>query len=111
MPTAPFAWPAPRLTPREAQLLVFFLNHPDRVYTRRELLAHVWGIAQPVRTRTVDVHLANLRRKLAMPDNFAVRYRRGYLYTPCTPAQEAFLRALAAETLRAAPEHDTITII
>jgi DNA-binding response OmpR family regulator len=55
------------LTPREFDLLSFFARHPGRVLTREELLRKVWGYDYLGETRTVDVHVRRLRRKLGEP--------------------------------------------
>jgi DNA-binding winged helix-turn-helix (wHTH) protein len=52
------------LTFQEFELLDFLASHPGRVFSRRQLLAHVWGREQEHGTRTVDVHVHRLRRKL-----------------------------------------------
>src|SRR5215475_4060247 len=52
------------LTPTEFDLLAHLMNRPGRVYTREELLASVWGYAAHAGTRTVDVHVAQVRAKL-----------------------------------------------
>jgi len=52
------------LTPREFDLLAFFARHPGRVLSRDELLRKVWGYNYVGETRTVDVHVRRLRRKL-----------------------------------------------
>ncbi len=52
------------LTAREFDLLWFLARHAGRVFTREELLDGVWGYDFPGGTRTVDVHMGNLRRKL-----------------------------------------------
>lgn len=52
------------LTPTEFELLAHLCNRPGRVFTREELLASVWGYASHAGTRTVDVHVAQLRAKL-----------------------------------------------
>lgn len=49
------------IAPREYHLLLFFLRHPDRVFTREQLLARVWGHDVSVGARTVDVHVRRLR--------------------------------------------------
>jgi DNA-binding response OmpR family regulator len=56
------------LTGKEFDLLAFFLGNRDAVLTRELLLDRVWGLAYPGGTRTVDVHVASLRRKLARPE-------------------------------------------
>jgi DNA-binding response OmpR family regulator len=71
------------LTGKEAQLLRYFLTHPNRVVTRTELLANVWGSSSN-ETRTVDVHVAGLRAKLeqdsARPQLFVTVHGKGYLF-------------------------------
>jgi len=49
------------LAPTELKLLRFFITHPGRVYTRNQLLDHVWGNESFVEPRTVDVHVSRLR--------------------------------------------------
>ncbi|MCI0432252.1 MAG: response regulator transcription factor [Gemmatimonadetes bacterium] len=53
------------LTPREFQLLEFFLLRPETVIRRTELLEKVWDMSFDPMTNVVDVHIGNLRRKLA----------------------------------------------
>lgn len=50
--------------PTEFKLLHFFMTHPDRVYSREQLLDHVWGTNVYVEDRTVDVHIRRLRKAL-----------------------------------------------
>lgn len=50
--------------PTEYRLLEFFLTHQERVYTRAQLLDHVWGGNVYVEERTVDVHIRRLRKAL-----------------------------------------------
>jgi DNA-binding response OmpR family regulator len=57
-----------KLTAREFDLLAALLAHPGVVLSRDRLLELVWGGAYPGGTRTVDVHVAQLRRKLGRPD-------------------------------------------
>lgn len=52
------------LTPKGYDLLVYLLAHHDRVVTREELLDNVWNYREGVETRTLDTHVAELRRKL-----------------------------------------------
>ena len=52
------------LGPTEYRLLKFFLQNPDRVYSRGQLLDHVWGQNIYVEERTVDVHIRRLRKAL-----------------------------------------------
>jgi len=50
--------------PTEYRLLHFFITHPERVYSRAQLLDHVWGGSVYVEERTVDVHIRRLRKTL-----------------------------------------------
>lgn len=52
------------LAPREYELLLFLLNNQNRVFSRRQLLVHVWGRDAIVGPRTVDVHIRRLRNVL-----------------------------------------------
>jgi len=52
------------LGPTEFRLLHFFMTHPDRVYSRAQLLDRVWGDHVFVEERTVDVHIRRLRKAL-----------------------------------------------
>jgi two-component system phosphate regulon response regulator PhoB len=52
------------LGPTEYRLLSFFMTHPERVYTRSQLLDRVWGGNVYVEERTVDVHIRRLRKAL-----------------------------------------------
>jgi two-component system phosphate regulon response regulator PhoB len=53
------------LGPTEFRMLKFFMTHQDRVYSRSQLLDHVWGGGVYVEERTVDVHVLRLRKALA----------------------------------------------
>ncbi len=53
------------LGPTEFRLLRFFMTHPERVYSRAQLLDRVWGGDVYVEERTVDVHIRRLRKALA----------------------------------------------
>jgi len=52
------------LRPKEYALLLFLASNPGRVFTRKELLSRVWGENMFVTTRTVDVHVSWLRKRL-----------------------------------------------
>ena len=72
------------LTSTEFDLLAFLTQRPGRVFTREELLGSVWGYAAHAGTRTVDVHVAQVRSKLADADPRArdvIRTVRGVGYT------------------------------
>jgi len=66
------------LTSKEFDLLAILLGNPNTALTRELLLDRVWGISFPGGTRTVDVHVASLRKKLGRPD--LVRTVRGVGY-------------------------------
>jgi two-component system phosphate regulon response regulator PhoB len=53
-----------QIGPTEYRLLHFFMTHPERVYSRGQLLDHVWGGNVYVEERTVDVHIRRLRKTL-----------------------------------------------
>jgi two-component system, OmpR family, phosphate regulon response regulator PhoB len=52
------------LGPTEFRLLLFFMSHPERVYSRAQLLDDVWGDHVFIEERTVDVHIRRLRAAL-----------------------------------------------
>ncbi len=54
-----------RLGPTEYRLLEFFMSHPERAYSREQLLDQVWGGNVYVEDRTIDVHIRRLRKALA----------------------------------------------
>ncbi|MEN8261791.1 MAG: phosphate regulon transcriptional regulator PhoB [Pseudomonadota bacterium] len=53
------------LSPTEFRLMKFFMSHPDKVYSRSQLLDQVWGRSVYIEERTVDVHIRRLRKVLA----------------------------------------------
>lgn len=67
------------LGPTEFKLLRFFMSHPERAYTRAQLLDQVWGGNVYVEERTVDVHIRRLRRALKL-ENASKDYGR-YIQT------------------------------
>ncbi len=50
--------------PTEYRLLQFFMSHPERVYSRAQLLDHVWGGSVYIEERSVDAHIRRLRKAL-----------------------------------------------
>jgi two-component system phosphate regulon response regulator PhoB len=56
------------LGPTEYRMLAFFMTHPERVYTREQLLDRVWGGNVYVEERTIDVHIRRLRKALEESD-------------------------------------------
>jgi len=78
-----------QMGPTEYRLLEFFLTHQERVYSRSQLLDHVWGGNVYVEERTVDVHIRRLRKALQLNnhDRFVQTVRgAGYRFsTQVTP--------------------------
>lgn len=66
--------------PTEFRLLQFFMTHPERAYTRSQLLDHVWGGNVYVEERTVDVHIRRLRLALGTQHEHLVQTVRGTGY-------------------------------
>ncbi|HKL62877.1 MAG TPA: phosphate regulon transcriptional regulator PhoB [Woeseiaceae bacterium] len=64
-----------QLGPTEYRLLKFLMTHPERVYSRGQLLDRVWGANVYVEERTVDVHIRRLRKALS------TRNAEGYIQT------------------------------
>ena len=52
------------MPPKELELLYFLASHPNQVFTREQLLDHIWGYEYIGDTRTVDVHVKRLREKI-----------------------------------------------
>lgn len=78
------------LTPREFRLLEILITHPGRTHSRTELLQQAWEPDARPTPRTVDVHIANLRRKLGDEERKALIATvggEGYRWTQ--PAEEA----------------------
>ncbi|TDC20888.1 winged helix family transcriptional regulator [Streptomyces sp. 8K308] len=73
-----------RLTYLEFELLAHLAGHPHRVYTREQLVTSIWGYGPVGDQRTVDVHVARLRRKLgaAHRERIVTVRRVGYKYVP-----------------------------
>lgn len=71
------------LTTKEFDLLATLLENPGIVVSRDQLLDRVWGMTYPGGTRTVDVHVAQLRRKLGRPE--LIRTVRGAGYKTVRP--------------------------
>ena len=70
------------LTAKEFDLLAFFMANAGLVVSRDVLLDRVWGQEYPSGTRTVDVHVAQLRRKLGRPDLIRTLRGTGYKAMP-----------------------------
>lgn len=74
------------LTPREYDLLLALVRQPGVALSRVALLRDVWGHAADVLTRTVDIHIGELRKKLeddpASPRHFVTVWKIGYRFDP-----------------------------
>lgn len=74
------------LTPKEYDLLVALMDHAGNVVPRGELLSAVWGYQHDVNTRTVDIHVSELRAKLepepARPVHIITVRKTGYRFEP-----------------------------
>jgi hypothetical protein len=72
------------LTFQEFELLAFLAAHPATVFTRADLVARVWQRDFPADSRTVDVHVSRLRRKLGALYGrcLVTEYRVGYQFRP-----------------------------
>ena len=71
----------PALTRKEQDLLKLLENNPGRCYSRSYLLKTIWGYSDDTRTRTVDVHVSRLRKKLRNRSDILIHtvVRQGYV--------------------------------
>ena len=60
------------MPPKELELLYFLASSPNQVFTREQLLDHIWGYEYIGDTRTVDVHIKRLREKIRDDENWAL---------------------------------------
>jgi len=60
------------MPPKELELLYFLMTNPNKVFTREQLLDHIWGYDYPGDTRTVDVHVKRLREKIKDTDEWSL---------------------------------------
>ena len=77
------------LTRKEYELLALLVSYPGVIVPRAELLMLVWGYSTQIRTRTLDVHIRHLRKKLGP---YARRYIEtvfgvGHRFQPCGAAR------------------------
>lgn len=70
------------LTPKEYELLLYLTKHPREVLSRQVLLAEVWGYDFSDDTRTVDIHVQRLRKKLSLDGHLLTVFGVGYKYVP-----------------------------
>ena len=66
------------LTPKEFDILAFFLQNQDIALTRERLLATVWGYEFMGETRTVDIHVQQIRKKMGLHNKLVTRPKLGY---------------------------------
>ena len=60
------------MAPKEIELLYFLASSPNQVFTREQLLDHIWGYEYVGDTRTVDVHVKRIREKISDSDAWAI---------------------------------------
>jgi DNA-binding response OmpR family regulator len=60
------------MPPKELELFYFLASHPNQVFTREQLLDHIWGYEYIGDTRTVDVHIKRLREKIKKHENWNI---------------------------------------
>jgi DNA-binding response OmpR family regulator len=91
----------PTLTRKENELLSILMQNPGRCISRETLLRTVWQYAEGARTRTVDVHVQRLRRKLGPVAAASIKtiVRLGYCWFP-EPNRIAALNSGVAEPER-----------
>ena len=68
------------LPPKEFYLLFKLLNHPNKIFTRQNLLDEIWGLATDADSRNIDAHIKKLRRKFANNPDFTIQTVRGLGY-------------------------------
>jgi two-component system, OmpR family, response regulator RegX3 len=75
-----------QLTPSEFKLLVLLAEHPERVFSRREIMQHLWNSEYVGDQRACDIHVSNLRRKVerepARPERLVTVRGTGYKLIP-----------------------------
>lgn len=78
-----------QLTRKEQELLDLLEQHPGRCFSRAYLLRRIWGYSDGARTRTVDVHVSRLRKKLEGCPEIAIHtvVRHGYVLEQRSPGQ------------------------
>lgn len=70
------------LTPKEFDLLIWFVRNPRQVFTRTHLLDQIWGYDFMGDTRTVDIHVQRIRKKLHLGGSIITVFGVGYKYVP-----------------------------
>lgn len=75
------------LTKTETELMIYLASHPERTFSRSDLIDALWQDSPFITERTVDVHIARLRKKLGEQYALCIVNRPGYGYkfsTPCS---------------------------
>lgn len=62
----------------EYQLLYYFLQHPGQTLSRKTLMLAVWGAPPGLKTRTLDIHICQLRKKLKLGSSLQTVFKVGY---------------------------------
>ena len=70
------------LTPKEFDLLLYFVKHPRQVFTRDFLLEQLWDYSFLGDSRTIDIHIQRIRKKLGMEQELITVFGVGYKYVP-----------------------------
>jgi DNA-binding response OmpR family regulator len=92
------------LTFKEFELLRFLAGHPQRVFTREQLLSEVWGYDYFGGTRTVDVHVRRLRAKLGDMESLIATVRNvGYRFTVADSSDEVKQKEQSASEANSTP--------
>ncbi|TWU42864.1 response regulator transcription factor [Novipirellula artificiosorum] len=80
-----------RMTPKELKLLRYFVENPNRVISRNELLSEVWGVSGNLQTRAVDQFIARLRKIIEVEPSSPVHLLTirdaGYRFVADSPAR------------------------
>lgn len=80
----------PPLTRKEKELLALLEGNPGRCFSRGFLLQAIWGYSDHAKTRTVDVHVSRLRKKLRLRRDIEIHtvVRQGYVLQRSVPRSE-----------------------
>lgn len=68
------------LTPLEYQLLMYFYENRNKALSRENILHAVWGYDYFGNTRTVDIHVLRLRKKLGLDERIRTIFKIGYIF-------------------------------
>lgn len=79
---------AVQLTKMECRLLCYLLQHPGQALSRQQILSEVWDSPSDLRTRTVDIHISHLRKKLGL-NGLKTVAGSGYMLQPPREKEDA----------------------